>query len=263
MKNKKLKKWVARSLESYDRITRILEETSLEIKEVAAMQKETDLEIKEVARIQKESSLELRKEMKESSLELRKEMKESSLELREEMKESSLELRKEIEEVARMQKETDRLQKETSLQMKRTDEKINKLGGLGANIGESTEIFFYHGFKESPSLNGVAFEETVHNIRARRGQYDIVLYGQNCVAVIEVKHKFHPKDVQFFVDKNLPKFKKIFPEHKNDTLYGAIAGFVVPQDAVDIAVEAGLFVFCQSGNNMKSLNDESFTPRIY
>ncbi|OQY27213.1 MAG: hypothetical protein B6244_11415, partial [Candidatus Cloacimonetes bacterium 4572_55] len=85
---------------------------------------------------------------------------------------------------------------------------------------------FYHGFKESPSLNGVAFEETVHNIRARRGQYDIVLYGQDCVAVVEVKHKFHPKDV-------------------------------------DIAVEAGLFVFCQSGNNMKSLNDESFTPRIY
>ena len=262
MKNKKLKKWVARSLESYDRITRILEETSLEIKEVAAMQKKTD-------RLQKETSLEL----KESSLELRKEIKEVARI----QKEGHLELRKEIKEVARMQKETDRLQKETdriqketdriqketSLQMKRTDEKINKLGGLGANIGESTEVFFYHGFKESPSLNGVAFEETVHNIRARRGQYDIVLYGQNCVAVIEVKHKFHPKDVQFFVDKNLPKFKKIFPEHKNDTLYGAIAGFVVPQDAVDIAVEAGLFVFCQSGNNMKSLNDESFTPRIY
>ena len=262
MKSKKLKKWVARSLESYDRITRILEETSLEIKEVAAMQKKTD-------RLQKETSLEL----KESSLELRKEIKEVARI----QKEGHLELRKEIKEVARMQKETDRLQKETdriqketdriqketSLQMKRTDEKINKLGGLGANIGESTEIFFYHGFKESPSLNGVAFEETVHNIRARRGQYDIVLYGQNCVAVIEVKHKFHPKDVQFFVDKNLPKFKKIFPEHKNDTLYGAIAGFVVPQDAVDIAVEAGLFVFCQSGNNMKSLNDESFTPRIY
>jgi len=203
--SEELKKWVAESSESYDRITSILEE-------IAGMQKETDLKIKEVAR---------------------------------------------------MQKETDRMQKETNRQMKRTDEKINKLGGLGSNIGESTEIFFYHGFKENPSLNGVSFEEAVHNIRARRGQYDIVLYSQNCVAVIEVKHKFHPRDAQIFVDEKLPKFKKLFPEHKNDQLYGAIAGFIIPQDAIDIAEKAGLFVFCQSGSNMKNLNDTSFIPRIY
>ncbi|OQY28941.1 MAG: hypothetical protein B6244_05215 [Candidatus Cloacimonetes bacterium 4572_55] len=186
-------------------------------------------------------------------------------------------LEKEMKEVARRQKETDRMQKETSLeikevarlqketglQMKRTDEKINKLGGLGTNIGESTEIFFYHGFKETPSLNGVAFDEAVHNIRVRRGQYDIVLYSRECVAVIEVKHKFHPRDAQLFVDEKLPKFKELFPEYKDHKLYGAIAGFIVPQDAIDIAVKGGLFVFCQSGSNMKSLNEASFIPNIY
>ncbi|OQY26607.1 MAG: hypothetical protein B6244_13050 [Candidatus Cloacimonetes bacterium 4572_55] len=205
MTDKELKELVAGLSVSCDRITGILEETSLEIKKVAQLQKETDLEIKEVAR----------------------------------------------------------LQKETDLQMRKTDKKINKLGGLGDNIGESTEIFFYQSFKENPSLNGVSFEEAVHNIQVRKGQYDIVLYSQKYVAAVEVKHKFHPKDAQLFVDKKLPKFKKLFPEYKGHKLYGAIAGFIIPQDSIDIAVKAGLFVFCQSGNNMKSLNDASFIPSIY
>ena len=64
--------------------------------------------------------------------------------------------------------------------------------------------------------------------------------------------------------ERLEKIKKVQPEKINmgsTTLYGAVAGIIVENDADKFAYKQGLFVLRQKGSIVEIMNDKEFVPK--
>jgi hypothetical protein len=141
----------------------------------------------------------------------------------------------------------------------KTDEKLNRLsemyGGVSSNQGSVAEEFFFNSLTANPEVGGIKFDRILPNVqintKTKQGEFDIVLVNGNSVAVVEVKYKVHPSDIDK-ATKNLKRYREFYPEHKNYKLYGGIAGFSVPPDAVKAAKEQGLFVLKRVGEVLKT-----------
>ncbi len=58
-------------------------------------------------------------------------------------------------------------------------------------------------------------------------------------------------------------FLDSFAEFRRRTLYGAVAGMSIDQGVDRFAYRNGLFVFAQSGEHVRLLNDKKFLPKAY
>ncbi|MBW8049190.1 MAG: hypothetical protein FVQ77_02390 [Cytophagales bacterium] len=168
-------------------------------------------------------------------------------------------------------KESDRILtekfQETKEQAKETDKKLQKLGemygGLSKNIGESVEDFFFHSFERNPVIGKIRFKNVVQYMKTDKVEYDIALTNGKYIAIIEVRHKFHPADIDVFIDTRLSLLRKEFAKFNPCKVIACIAGFVIPKTTKIKAIEAGLYVFTQAGENIKILNDKNFKPKEF
>jgi hypothetical protein len=157
------------------------------------------------------------------------------------------------------QAKTDAQIANTNAQIAKTDEKLNRLselyGGVSSNQGSAAEEFFFNTLNENPVVGGIKFDRVTPNVmparKSKHAEFDIVMVNGSSVAVVEVKYKVHPSDIDK-VAKNLKRYREFYPEHKNYALYGGIAGFSVPADAVKAAKEQGLFVLKRVGQVVKT-----------
>jgi hypothetical protein len=77
-------------------------------------------------------------------------------------------------------------------------------------------------------------------------EFDIVLVNGKSVALIEVKHKAHVKDLDQ-VTAQVERYRYWQPAHKDFDIYCGLAAFRVPADVVSAAHERGLFVLQRQG----------------
>jgi hypothetical protein len=180
------------------------------------------------------------------------------------------ETNKQFQETDRKMQETDRKMKETDRKMQETDRKIDKLAKLYGNVSENSkdvaEEFFKRGLQSKNELFGFSYNEVDHlerNTKKLWGEFDIVLHNGKYIIVIEVKYKLHPNDVDDFVNRKLPNFKKLFHEYSDKKIIGAVAGMSVPNNSFEQARKHGLLVLTQSGENIAVLNIEDFVPLEY
>jgi len=166
--------------------------------------------------------------------------------------------------------ETDKKFQETKSQIQETDRIVRHVskivGGLGNNIGEVAEDYFFQALEKIPELAGVKIERTSKlrgKIKDLEREYDVVLFGHDTIIVVEVKHRLETKDLVTFCDKSLPVFKQLFPEYAGYKMIGAVAGMTATPEAVQQALEMGLLVFTQSGQNIRLLNPKGFEPKEF
>jgi len=167
--------------------------------------------------------------------------------------------------------ETDRFLDMLSKESDKGMRKINKIGklfgGMGRNIGEQAEEYFYRRLKSHSNLFGIEFSHIKRDLKCETGkldgQYDIVLQNGQYVFVIEVKYKLHPNDVIKFKEKALPKFKILFPEYEDKKVYVAMAGMTVVPDSKQLCEEYGFLLLTQAGKDFTILNEEDFIPLTY
>ena len=175
-----------------------------------------------------------------------------------------------------LQKTDEQLQK-TDAQLQKTDELLEKtitkldevgrqLGDLGLVQGEVAEDLFYRNvrylFKEERDM---IFADVKRNLKKKgEGEYDIVAANGDAVLVIEVKNKLQNRMVDNFVEKKLPKFKKIFPEYRGQRLFGGIGALVVKDAVGRYAEKAGLYVLTQTSEGGAGLvNRKSFRAKEF
>ena len=135
------------------------------------------------------------------------------------------------------------------------DAKLDRLaelyGGVSSNQGSAAEEFFYNSLSANPVLGGIKFDRVSPNVtissRKKQAEFDIVMVNGGSVAVIEVKYKVHPGDLEK-AEKSLKRYREFYPEHKGFDLYGGIAGFSVPPDVAKAAKDKGLFVLKRKGD---------------
>jgi len=165
------------------------------------------------------------------------------------------ELSKEVDKVS---KEIDKVNKEMNTKFYKLN--IN-LDGIGKNNGAVAEEFFFNGLTDKMEIGKLKFETIDRNIYRRtkriEDEFDVVMTNTDSITILEIKYKYHPKDVEKVL-KKITSYKQLFPVYKNYKFYGGIAGLSVPKDTVDEAIKYGFFVLTQSGNNLKVLNDNVF-----
>ncbi|ETR68220.1 MAG: hypothetical protein OMM_04687 [Candidatus Magnetoglobus multicellularis str. Araruama] len=131
------------------------------------------------------------------------------------------ELRESIKETGRQIQETDRQMKETDnhLREKFSDLK-DYVGAIARNNGDFAETYFYETLSNTMKIGDLDFdfiEQNVKRINRRQnlaGEYDIILTNSDSIAMIEIKYKLHPNDIEKIVHKKIPVFKQLFPEKR-------------------------------------------------
>ena len=131
-------------------------------------------------------------------------------------------------------KDTDQRMKDTDQYIKQISKKIDKLqdivGGMGNSQGLAAEEEFFNSFAKTMSLGNLKFHAIDRNLRRHsnglQDEFDIVLTNSELIMIVEVKYNFHPNDVQKVINK-ISNYKKLYPQHHNFNIYGAIAGKVL------------------------------------
>ncbi len=170
--------------------------------------------------------------------------------------------------------ETDRLLKEQSREadrrFKETDRILRRAtqmaGGLGNNIGEVAEEYFFKALDKLPEVACVKIEyvgKLNKHLKGLQREYDVVLFGHDTLILVEVKHKLESRDVLAYYEKSLPVFRRLFPEYAGYKVIGAVAGMTATSAAKKLAFEKGLLVFTQSGQQARLHNPKGFEPEMF
>jgi len=181
--------------------------------------------------------------------------KETERQFKEHLKETDRQLKEQLKETDRQLKETDRHLKEKFSELK------EYVGGIGRNNGDLAESYFYETLANTMKIGDLDFdfiEKNVKRINRRQnleGEYDIILTNSESIAIIEVKYKFHPNDIDKVLNKKIPTFKKLFPDKKDYKLYIVIAALTIPDDTKKLAFDNGFFVLTQGGGKINLEHD--------
>ena len=199
-----------------------------------------------------------------------KEMKISSEKFDREMavlKEERAETDRLMKETARQMKETDRQFKETDRQFKETDRKFKDMhklfGSWATNHGSFAEEYFFNSF-ENGQKN--FFGENFHEIRNKikniikingvriEDEYDIVLYNDVSIAIIEVKYKAHKNDIPGVL-KKAETFKLLCPGYDDFKIYLGLASMSFYPELESECINQGIAIIKQVGDTVV-INDQ-------
>ena len=186
--------------------------------------------------------------------EIREIQKNSEAESTARMAESNARMDRFDEWLAKSSAEFDQRIRENNEQMRKSREEFDKsmaeisrnLGGIGNTQGEIAEDLFRRNAQAALNDYGIHIDQVHHNLRATgRREYDIVAVNAEQAVVIEIKTKLKARDVEKFLQTQLPQFKSAFPEFKDYTVYGGVGALVMSEEQEMELSSMGLFVFTQ------------------
>jgi len=134
----------------------------------------------------------------------------------------------------------------TDAQLARTDARINKLsktvhelsemyGGVSIHLGDEAELDFFAALNSNPQLDNIHFDDVDFDLVRKKDnekvQIDLFLFNKNSVAIIEVKRHLQSKHLDDLYNRIIPKFIRLFPEHKDKSLYAGLATYAIPKRA--------------------------------
>jgi len=177
-------------------------------------------------------------------------------------------LKQTFQEIAVQSKETDKKFQATDKQFQETKELVQnlskELGGIGKSNGEIAEDFFYTALEHSMSVGKLNFDYIDRNMHRKRnnteGEYDIVLYNQYKVLIVEVKYNFRMVYLRDFYKEKLKVFKTLYPEYKEFKVFGAIAGMTFEKGVKSEAEKFGFYILTQNNDKLKIANKKDFEP---
>ncbi len=161
--------------------------------------------------------------------------------------------------------ETDRQIQETNKQFKETDRRIKQLNELfTSHWGKLMEALITPSCLKLFKDRGIDIKRTYSNIEIESdelsGEFDIVLANGEQVVVIEVKTTLKTNIVDEFLEK-MKRIKEYLPEHRDKTVYGAVAAIKYDENSDKYAYRKGLFVIKNSGEGLlKIANNKNFKP---
>ena len=182
----------------------------------------------------------------------------------------SAETSQQIKDLSVSQKQTDKSikdlsvsQKQTDEQMKRTDIKLDKfIGDTGNRWGKLGENLVKGSLTQRLKERGIKVEGVITNLDKGSAEFDIVAVNGKEIVVVEVKATLDPFDVNKF-KKNMKKFKTLWPEFKEKTVYGAMAFLIKSKrQAESLAEKEGFFVISATGDVIIK-NEKDFKPKVF
>ncbi|MEA3444735.1 MAG: hypothetical protein U9R19_08420 [Bacteroidota bacterium] len=172
-------------------------------------------------------------------------------------------------EFDKRQKEADERQKEAIERQKSFDKGMDELrkevGGIGKSNGAIAEDFFYSGLSHSMKLANLQFDYVDRNLNRKRNnlqaEYDIVLYNNYKVAIVEVKYNFKISQLRTFYKDKIKNFKILFPQYKDFIIFGVVAGLSFEKGFFEEAQSFGFYILTQDNDRIQLLNTKDFIPK--
>ena len=186
------------------------------------------------------------RQMRESRKEFDKSLKESRAEFDKSMRESRAEFEKR--------------QQDSEKRMKKFEE---TMGGWSNNHGKFAEEYFFNSFENGQkNFFGKRFNEIEdnlkgHNITGLKDEYDIVMFNDTAVAIVEVKFTLRKDDIDKTV-KKAETFRVLFPDYKDFDIYLGVGALVFPDHLEQECIKKGIAVIKQVGDTIV-INDEHLT----
>jgi hypothetical protein len=141
---------------------------------------------------------------------------------------------------------TDAQLAKTDAQLAKTDIRINKLskrvrelsemyGGVSGHLGDEAELDFFAALNSNPQLDNIHFDDVDFDLIRKKDnekvQIDLFLFNKNSVGIIEVKRHLQSKHLDDLYNRIIPRFIRLFPEHRDKTLYAGLATYAIPKRA--------------------------------
>ena len=177
---------------------------------------------------------------------------------------------KELQEMRLQQKETDRILKIVSANVdknvaaiKETNKAIN---GISDSNGKMAEQAIYNILERDMNFAGIDFDYIDKNKKRKikslnlKGEYDIILYNGDTVALIETKHQVREKDVIKLATSQVENFRKLFTEYATYKLVLGIGGVSFDDGVEKEAEDKGIGIIKVIGEKVEYNTDRI---RIY
>ena len=192
---------------------------------------------------------ELRQLMKENELRAEKAREEAEKERKEAEKE-----RKKAREEAEKAREKERIASE-----KRLKKVEDLLGSWANNFGSFAEEYFFNSFEnEQQNFFGEHFNEIRKKVKPKgkklEDEYDIVMYNDSSVAIVEVKSKAHKNDVSQVL-KKAETFRILCPDYSDYNIYLGLASLSFYEELEQECINQGIAIIKQVGETVV-INDE-------
>jgi hypothetical protein len=180
-------------------------------------------------------------------------MQESNRFLTERQAETERFLNEKFAEVAQLQKETERKAEESRADYDRRMQKMEEtIGSWANNHGSFAEEYFFNSFeKGQKNFFGKKFDTIRKGVQSTwknvDGEYDIVLYNADSIAIIEVKFKAHENDIKKVL-KKAETFKILYPYYKDFKIYLGLASMSFYSELELACIDKGIAVIKQVGD---------------
>lgn len=221
---------------SWTELRELIEKTSLQMQETDRRMQETDRRMQETDRQMQETD----RRMQETD----RQIQETSR-LVAELRQHSKELDQRIE----AEREESRKQDEKYREL--ADQFTSTTGHITEGIMKPATVRI---FKDA----GFDIDRYCCNLKKKNKnkqeemEVDFVMLNGTLAIVVEVKTECRRKDIDHFL-RQLPKFKRLFPEYRDKEILAAVAALSYDRDAAEYAHEQGLLVITTADGNLFEL----------
>ena len=204
------------------------------------------------------------------------ELKQMAKDSWEQMKETDRRMQetdRQMQETDRRMQETDRQMQETKMMVdkmvrgieelresrRKTDERIRELADqFTSTTGHITEGIMHPAAIRVFQEAGYNINRYYRNLKRKNKQkqtemeVDLLMLDDTLVIAVEIKTDCRKKDIDHFL-RQMPKFKRLFPEYRDKEVLAAIAALNYDKDAANYAHEQGMLVISTTDGNIFTL----------
>ena len=136
--------------------------------------------------------------------------------------------------------------------------------GISDSNGKFSESYFYYSLMNTMLFGGIDFDEIAKSVTRTKkqpdgtkiqGEYDVVLYNGDTIALIEIKYRVRKDDASDLINRKLSIFKQLFPHYANYSFYLGIAGLVFDEGTENVAKEHGIGILRPKGENVEIIDE--------
>ena len=137
-----------------------------------------------------------------------------------------------------------------------------QIGGITKSNGKVAEATIYNSLERDMTFAGIEFDAIEKNKKLHskklnlKGEYDVVMYNGDTLAIIEIKYNVERDDVNELIDKKkVEKFRLLFPEYKDYKILLGIGGGSFESDAEAEANKYGIGIIKVVGDKVEYYTD--------
>ena len=138
-------------------------------------------------------------------------------------------------------------------QIAKTDAQIAatsaELSGVGITNGLLTEDLIYNALCDTMTFGGATFDYIDRSVKRKwkspdgkkiRGEFDVVLYNCNAIALVDIKYRARIGDIDYLINTQLPKFRMFFPQYQSFKTYLGLGGLAFEEGVEAAALRMGI-----------------------